>query len=127
MIPEPEIAHRSWTFVYKRPQRMGWPLLTRTGLPSAAGTPRPAKTIAPKRLRIVVRQAAGEQPYVDSVSVTGNWADSGKPTIGMKVHTDLKPGMALVVYADDTVRELMADAVRRATEEISAAIEIGGW
>lgn len=123
MIPEPEIVRRSWTFAYARPRRLGWPLLVRTGLPSAIGHPRPAKRVEPRRYRIVVRWSPGEQPYVDTVSVTGTWADSGKPLISTKVHTDLKPGMALVIYADDTVRELMADAVRRATAEISATVQ----
>lgn len=120
-IPEPEIARRSWTFVYLRPKQMGWPLLTQTPLGHAGerGHRKGGKLI-PKRVRVVVHQGGSQPvPEVDTVTVTGNWLSNGREAIGIKVHYNSPPGYGLTIYADDNVRELMADAVRRATAEVT--------
>jgi hypothetical protein len=114
-LPTPEVTARSWTYRYKRPRQLGWPLLLRTGWEQGN---RPAARITPKMITVVVRQAPGAEdsyPRAASVHCRGSWP-SGREYAGQLL-MGVPPGQALQIYAPDWVLDLVADAERRAAEE----------
>jgi hypothetical protein len=112
-ITEPEVARRSWVYIYRRPAVPGWPLVVRKGWPEGN---RADKLIKADDFRIKVTQVQGEEPVLEQIFINGSWPN-GNPVRMVRVRHD--GGLAdLCVHAPDWVMELAADAIERSRAEI---------
>lgn len=115
-LTTPVVAYRCWNYEYERPRRMGWPTLVKTGYEPIGRAP---SRITPRKITVQVRQYDGAAPVLSSVSVSGTWTRTGRAVTQEQIRHDARPGLAFTIYPPDWVMELAADAVARASEEVS--------
>lgn len=115
IIPEPEVAQRTWVYHYGRPEQ-GWPDLERHGWPEGN---RAAKAITVHRLTVTIHQVRsyGGRAELDSIYVNGVWPN-GNPVNRVRVHHDPGPDQHLIVTAPEWVLDVVADAIERSRQEI---------
>jgi hypothetical protein len=127
-IPEPAVIH-SWTYIYARPPRMGWPVLAWR---DSWRPDRPLR-IAPKQIRVRVYAGLNGQPVATVCDARGDW-QAAKPAPGtvrrmnsdwIGLHLEGQNRYANCrMDAPDWVREIAADAVARARAELG--VEVSG-
>lgn len=121
-ITKPEVARRTWLYVYERPP-WGWPLLVRKGSPEAS---RADKMITAHNFRITITQEHGGEPVLDMIKVNGAWPNLN-PVHMVTVHHDpAKLNHNLIVFAPGWVLELAGDAIDRSRAETILTDPFGG-
>ena len=128
MMSEPTVT-RLWVFTYKRPARMGWPVLRWA---DAWAKDRPL-AVAPKEIRVRVYAGLNGQPIATEASFRGDWQKLKPlpPGTIRKVSSNWlsfwMPGRERSEHgrlaAPDWVTEIIEDAVTRAGRESGQPVD----
>jgi hypothetical protein len=106
---------RTWTVIWKRPQRLGWPSIVAKVL-----GPGYVSGMAPKLVRVTVTQLHDGEPEVTRLAARGRWLTSGRDSGWRDLSLTPVAGTGLWMPAPDWVHDLAGQSLQMIRREEQA-------